>query len=82
MDLQTIFYTLGIIFMVSWLLFFIGFVIFAFIIYRRIKAFQEEAMAKANEFASMSKTQIATMIGAAVATYLTNKVRSMFKRSD
>ncbi len=82
MDIQTIFYTLGIIFMVSWLLFFIVLVVLAFIVYRRVKAFQEEAMAKANEFASMSKTQIATMIGAAIATYLTNKVRSIFLRES
>lgn len=80
--LETTFYILGIIFMVSWLLFFIGIVIMAVIVAKKIKAIQLEATEKAYQLKEMGKMKIAGMIGTAIATFVIDKLKNRMDKEE
>lgn len=80
MTLENVFYTLGIIFMLSWLVFFLGIAVFGFLLYRKISSLTTEAVDKANSIAKMSKGEIAGLVISAAGSFLAHKLKSSFKK--
>jgi hypothetical protein len=78
MTLENVFYTLGIVFMLSWLGLFFGLAALGFMAYRKIKSLQVEALEKATSLARMSKSEIGSMVAGAVGTFLMAKARDAF----
>ncbi|GEM_PF-5412241 len=71
--IQNIYYILGIAFMVSWLLLFIGIVVIGIIVYRKVTTFKEDAVEK-------GKTEIASLIGGVVSSVVASGIKRIFSK--
>lgn len=76
--LQTIFYTLGIIALVLWLVFIFALFTLLIIAYRKIRSLQKETIDKIEEIKNMSKTEIAAVVGSAASTFIVSSLRKIF----
>lgn len=73
MSLQDIYYTLGIFFMVSWLLFFVGIVVFGVVVYKKINSFKKDAVEK-------SKMEVVGIIGGVVSSVVASGLQKIFNK--
>lgn len=80
MDLQTIFYSLGIIFMIV-MLTIVGIAAYSlWQIQLKIESLKEQIPAQAKEFIQSKNTELAKGIGLAATTFVLNKVKNYFTK--
>lgn len=82
MDIASIFYILGIIFILSWLVLVLGIIVLGFFAYKKIRSLQSEAIEKAASISRMSKTEVMGVAGSIIASFVLNKLREKFETKE
>lgn len=82
MDLQTIFYILGIAVMVSWLLFFVVAMVLIIFLYKIVKNIKQEAVEKVASLREIGKTEIIGTVLGVVGNSVVNSLKKKFFNSE
>ncbi|QQG44174.1 MAG: hypothetical protein HYW86_04940 [Candidatus Roizmanbacteria bacterium] len=81
MDIQTIFYILGIAVMISWFILIIVAAVFLWMTYRKVEKLKSEATEKVESITRLGKSEIIKVAAGAVLGYFLNRLRKKKERS-
>lgn len=79
MDLQNIFYILGILVMISWLIFVGTVIYFLWKIHQAIREFKKQTVERVENVLRQNKARIAGAVGAGVVTLIADRIRRLFR---